>query len=153
MKLEQKTIRTIIWIAVAIALAIAAWIVIRKVRQGSDDRKKRKDYARLAAELENAGASPAQLTSVQCENIAENIKKAQEDEDSWFGWGTDEKLMKSSFESIPTAADYLNVKAAYQKKYSSDMWTDVQREYSDGDSDLLILEKHLTKIAVPQDMW
>lgn len=153
---------TIIKIAVAVALAVVVSFVvkylIKKGKERKENDRRRDDYAQMAAALANAQDNPPQLTTERCKNIAQNIKRAQYDEDlntPWAiaaGWGTNEKLMKSSFEAIPTAADYLNVKAAYQEEYSSDMWTDVQGEYSDGDSDLLVLEKHLTKIAVPENM-
>ena len=146
MKLEQKTIRAIVWIAVAIALAIAAWLIIRKVRQGSDDRKKRKDYARLAAELENAGAAPAQLTSAQCENIADMVH------DSVDSWGTDEEKLIKAIKSIPTAADYLNVKASYQSAYSANMWDDIDDDTDDDNYEYLTIVAHLNKIAVPENM-
>lgn len=60
-------------------------------------------------------------------SYAKQIKMAF-DNDTWFGWGTDEAALRKTIRAIPSKAGFKNVINAYQNLYSRSMMKDMQEE-------------------------
>lgn len=58
---------------------------------------------------------------------AKQIKMAF-DNDTWFGWGTDEAALRKTIRAIPSKEGFKNVINAYQNLYSRSMMKDMQEE-------------------------
>ena len=58
---------------------------------------------------------------------AKQIKMAF-DNDTWYGWGTDESSLRKTFRAIPSKESFKNVINAYQNLYSRSMMKDMQEE-------------------------
>lgn len=58
---------------------------------------------------------------------AKQIKMAF-DNDTWFGWGTDEAALRKTIRAIPSKVGFKNVINAYQNLYSRSMMKDMQEE-------------------------
>lgn len=58
---------------------------------------------------------------------AKQIKMAF-DNDTWFGWGTDEDALRKTIRAIPSKVGFKNVINAYQNLYNRSMMKDMQEE-------------------------
>lgn len=151
---------TIIKIAVAVALAVVAFFVVKylvkKGKERAEDRKKAKNQAQLIVELENNGAAKPELTTSQVQSIATDIH------DGIDGLGTDEKKVVDAIKSIPTAIDYITVSKYYTEKFGDDMWKDIKDDIDEPTDSIWNdstdawawgeIVSHLNKISVPENM-
>lgn len=157
-----KQTKTIVIIAVAVVLAVVVFFVVRRLVKKANNREAIRTNAQTIVQIEQAGGKSAELTDSDRARIAETIFQAID------GVGTDESALVAAIESIPTAADYLEVKNVYQKEYESDMYSDIADDVepsgsfldtlfdAGGDDDDRIvwgrINAHLNLIAVPENL-
>jgi len=69
--------------------------------------------------------------------FAKQLKMAFDD-DNYFGWGTNEKMVKQVFNEIPTKSMYSKVQKEYLKMYSRSLNADLEEELSSDEYNELI---------------
>lgn len=157
-----KQTKTIVIIAVAVVLAVIVFFVVRRLVKKAGNREAIRSNAQTIVQIEQAGGKSAELTEIDRARIADAIFESID------GAGTDESALVAAIESIPTAADYLEVKNVYQKQYESDMYKDIADDVepsgsfldtlfdAGGDDDDRIvwgrINAHLNLIAVPENL-
>lgn len=143
-------------ITIGIVVVVVVYYLVRKLKQNSDDRAARNEYVRTSQAIQNAGGRSAQLTTTQAANVAKRIGDALVMESTWYNpvtWGgTYEEELLLAYKAIPTAADYYNVKAAFQTKYSADMWDETVRDLTINDEWYGQIDSYLNLIALPVEM-
>ena len=60
------------------------------------------------------------------------------DNDNWFGWGTNTKLVMQVFEDIPSKASYQKVQKAYFGLYNKNLNADLENELSSSEYNQVI---------------
>lgn len=125
---KDNWLKAVIAIVVAIVLYFVIRKAIEKIREGSDNRRARKEAAQMSVAIVNAGGKAAELSAAQHKAIAQQINNAIK------GPGTNEEELAAAIKSIPTAADYYMVKSKYFDEYEADMWDEIRDDIAKGGS-------------------
>lgn len=125
---KDNWLKAVIAIVVAIVLYFVIRKAIEKIREGSDNRRARKEAAQMSVAIVNAGGKKPELSAAQHKAIAQQINNAIK------GAGTKEEELAAAIKSIPTAADYYRVKSEYFDEYEADMWDEIRDDIAKGGS-------------------